>query len=58
MLDIKTIDKEIKKLEECNMSYATCEKLAALYTIKDHYAEAPLMALQAEPNAPSMTTPK
>ena len=37
MLDIETINKEIKRLEESVMSYTICEKLAALYTIRDHY---------------------
>ena len=37
MIDIQEIEKEIKKLEEKDTSYSTCEKLSVLYTVKDHY---------------------
>lgn len=37
MINIDEINKEIKKLEECPLTYSLCEKLASLYIIKDHY---------------------
>ena len=37
MIDIQEIEKEIKRLEEKDTSYNTCEKLSVLYTVKDHY---------------------
>ena len=37
MLNMDMINEEIKALEECNTSYAVCEKLAMLYIIRDHY---------------------
>ena len=37
MIDIKEIEKEIEMLEKKDTSYGTCEKLAVLYTVKDHY---------------------
>lgn len=37
MLDLKEIDKEIEKLENCNMTYSVCQKLASMYIIKDHW---------------------
>ena len=38
MLTIEMLSEEIKKLEECeNPTWGTCEKLATLYIIKDHW---------------------
>lgn len=38
MLTIEMLNEEIKKLEECeNPTWGTCEKLATLYIIKDHW---------------------
>ena len=38
MLDMVEINKEIKKLEEeCCTDYSTCNKLAILYIVRDHY---------------------
>lgn len=37
MIDIKEIDSEIEKLENCSLTYSICEKLASLYTIKEYY---------------------
>ena len=38
MLDMKEINKEIKKLENCDMTtYNVCDKLATLYTVRAHY---------------------
>ena len=38
MLDIKEIEEEIMKLEECNCTtYDVCRKLAILYIVRDHY---------------------
>lgn len=37
MLDLKEIEKEIEKLEKCNLTYNVCQKLANLYIIKDHW---------------------
>lgn len=36
MLNIDTIDKEILDLEKHDCTYATCEKLAWLYVVRDH----------------------
>jgi hypothetical protein len=36
MLNIDTINKEILELEKHDTTYATCEKLACLYTVRDH----------------------
>lgn len=39
MLDLEKINAEIKSLEETRCTtYGVCEKLAMLYTIRDHYA--------------------
>ena len=37
MLDLKEIDAEIEKLENCNLTYSVCQKLANMYIIKDHW---------------------
>lgn len=38
MLDMDEINKEIKKLEECNCTtYSVCQKLASLYIVRDHF---------------------
>ena len=37
MIDIKEIEMEIQKLEQCETSYATCSKLADLYAVIDHF---------------------
>jgi hypothetical protein len=38
MLDIKEINKEIKKLEESDRTNMTiCERLSILYTVRDHF---------------------
>lgn len=38
MLDIKVIDEEIEKLENCkNVNWDVCNKLATLYTIKNYH---------------------
>lgn len=40
MIDLKEIEKEIKMLENSNStSYSVCQKLAILYTVKDHLME-------------------
>ena len=37
MVDIKEIEEEIEKLENCDCTtYSICEKLAILYTVHDH----------------------
>ena len=39
MLNIDKINEEIKALEESHCTtYGICEKLAMLYTVRDHYA--------------------
>lgn len=39
MLDLEKINAEIKSLEETKCTtYGVCEKLAMLYTVRDHYA--------------------
>lgn len=39
MIDLRTIESEIEKLEEGHASYPTCQKLADLYVVKDHLME-------------------
>lgn len=42
MLNIDKINEEIKALEDSHYtSYGVCEKLAMLYTVRDHYAGSP-----------------
>jgi len=60
MLDLNKVIKEIKKLEECgNSSYDTCEKLAYLYIVKDHYKPAGTgQSSEASiPASPTMSSP-
>ena len=38
MLNMDEINAEIEKLENCDhTTYELCQKLAILYTVKDHY---------------------
>lgn len=37
MIDLDEINKTILQLEERDTTYATCEKLADLYIVRDHY---------------------
>ena len=38
MLDMQEIEDTIHKLEECgDTTYSTCQKLAILYIVRDHY---------------------
>lgn len=40
MISLEKIEQEIKELEESgSTSYATCEKLATLYIVKDHLVD-------------------
>lgn len=39
MLDLEEINREIDKLENCQTSYATCERLSILYNVRDHITE-------------------
>ena len=40
MIDLEEINKEIHKLETCDCTtYNICEKLAILYTVRDHYSK-------------------
>jgi len=57
MIDMKTIEEEIKKLEESNMTYNVCDKLASLYIIRE-YAGTSHANHMPGPVAPAMTTPK
>lgn len=36
MLNMEEINKEISRLENAKCSYSVCEKLAALYIVRDH----------------------
>lgn len=36
MVSIETIEEEILNLEKRDTSYAVCERLAWLYTVRDH----------------------
>ena len=58
MLDIKEIKEEIKKLEHSDRTtYDVCEKLAMLYTVRDHYAGGATPVQSAQPAAaPSIPT--
>ena len=39
MVSIETIEREIIELEKRDTSYAVCERLAWLYTVRDHLKE-------------------
>lgn len=54
MLDMKEIDAEIKKLENCNLTYSVCQKLANMYIIKDHWeARKPVVTEESGVVAPA-----
>ena len=57
MIDMKIIEEEIKKLEESNMTYNVCDKLASLYIIRE-YAGTRSANHMSGPVAPAMTSPK
>lgn len=40
MVSIETIEEEILDLEKRDTSYAVCERLAWLYTVRDHLKKA------------------
>lgn len=48
MISIDEIDKTILDLEQHDTTYATCEKLAWLYIVKDHLANTPLQNVSRE----------
>ena len=48
MIDIEDINNEIAKLEAQVQTYQTIEKLAALYTVRDHHAGAGTARLEAK----------
>lgn len=51
MLDMKEIEEEIMKLEECNYTtYDVCKKLAILYTVRDHYNDQRTAAMPTTAN--------
>ena len=55
MLDIKEIDKEIKKLENSDRTNMTiCERLSVLYTVRDHFKDKDKVS-QPMAMTPSMT---
>lgn len=39
MIDLQTINEEIKKLERSQATYPVCQKLADLYVVKDHLTQ-------------------
>ena len=40
MIDMEEINKEIKKLEDCDcMTWSVCEKLAILYIVRKYFNE-------------------
>ena len=50
MLNIKEINQEIKTLENSEItSYPICQKLAILYTVRDHLEKHPDTAVPAMP---------
>lgn len=61
MIDIKEIEKEIQSLEDLGyINYSICNKLAMLYTIKDHYdkmAGAGASTMRAMPEDDMRMTP-
>ena len=46
MIDLNEINKTILMLEEKDTTYATCEKLADLYIVRDHLAQPQKKATQ------------
>jgi len=58
MLNLDEINEEIAKLEECNCTtYQVCEKLAILYTVRDHYKPAMTRNTVAAPPITKTPTP-
>lgn len=57
MIDLEQINEEIKRLENCNCtSYNVCEKLAILYTVRDHYSK-PINSSSSMMKSPSSMMP-
>ena len=54
MLNLETINKEILDLEHRDTTYATCERLAWLYIVKDHlqHEEQPIKAAPIQTMTP------
>ena len=52
MIDIKEIEEEIEKLENCNYTiYDVCKKLSILYIVHDHLKNKPMdMRSSAQPS--------
>lgn len=46
MIDVREIQDEIERLEKCETSYASCERLAILYSVLDHNGNEPNAARQ------------
>lgn len=48
MVSIETIEEEILNLEKRDTSYAVCERLARLYTVRDHLKKPTVDAMVME----------
>lgn len=56
MLDIKEINKEIKKLEESDRTNMTiCERLSILYTVRDHFKNKDMVSQPMSMTSSNMT---
>lgn len=57
MLNLDEINEEIVKLEQCDCTtYQVCEKLAILYTVRDHYKSS--VARNTTPPITKASTPQ
>ena len=45
-MDIAEVEREIRRCEADKTTWGNCEKLAILYTVKDHYADSDKMVEQ------------
>ncbi|MBO7535544.1 MAG: hypothetical protein J6T34_00100 [Bacilli bacterium] len=58
MIDIKEINEEIERLENCNCTtYQVCEKLATLYIVREYYSKADNVPITKSTIASPMMTP-
>ena len=57
MIDIKEINEEIYKLENCDCTtYDICRKLAILYIVKDHFSKNNTITPMNKTATPTMPT--
>ena len=58
MINMDEINDEIKRLEECEYTtYGTCQKLALLYIVRDHYKPEQKVKKNHDAGMPAMMQP-